>query len=84
MSGIALQVGSYSVLLRRGLILLFGAVMSFSTRTVASNFSDSRPTALSIYNVCFCAVIVVPIALLQTGILPVVELVGFCSQSCTL
>lgn len=49
----------------KGLILLFGAMMSFSTRSVSENFNESKPIAFSIYNVLFTCCIVVPIALLQ-------------------
>jgi ABC-type xylose transport system permease subunit len=49
----------------KGVILLFGALMSFSTRSVSENFNESKPIAFSIYNVLFTCCIVVPIALLQ-------------------
>jgi hypothetical protein len=48
----------------KGLILLFGAMMSFSTRSVSENFNESKPIALAIYNVLFTSCIIVPIALL--------------------
>ena len=55
-------IGSY-----KGLMLLFGAIMSFSTRSVSENFNESRPIALSIYNVLFTCCLIIPIALLTSN-----------------
>jgi hypothetical protein len=49
----------------KALMLLFGAMMSFSTRTVSENFNESKPIAFSIYNVLFTACIIIPIGLLN-------------------
>jgi hypothetical protein len=49
----------------KALMLLFGALMSFSTRSVSENFNESKPIALAIYNVLFTACIIVPIAMLN-------------------
>jgi hypothetical protein len=49
----------------KGVMLLFGALMSFSTRSVSENFNESKPIAFSIYNVLFTSVIVLLIGLLQ-------------------
>jgi hypothetical protein len=48
-----------------GLLLLFGALMSFSTRSVSENFNESRSIAFAIYNVIFTLAIVILLALLQ-------------------
>jgi hypothetical protein len=53
-------IGSY-----KGLMLLFGGLMSFSTRSVSENFNESKPIAFSIYNVLFTCCIIIPIALLN-------------------
>jgi hypothetical protein len=60
--GFAAAIGSW-----KGLMLLFGAMMSFSTRSVSENFNESKPIAFSIYNVLFTCCIIIPIALLQQG-----------------
>jgi hypothetical protein len=49
----------------KGLMLLFGALMSFSTRSVAEHFNESRSIAFAIYNVLFTLAVIIPIALLQ-------------------
>jgi hypothetical protein len=49
----------------KGLMLLFGAMMSFSTRSVSENFNESKSIAFTIYNVLFTCLIIIPIALLQ-------------------
>jgi hypothetical protein len=48
-------------------LLLFGALMSFSTRSVAENFNESKSIAFSIYNVLFTLCLVIAIGLLQQG-----------------
>ena len=44
-----------------GFILLIGAVVSFLIRKVPSLFNESRLIAISIYNILFLAVIIIPI-----------------------
>ena len=51
----------------KGLLLLFGAMMAFSTRHVTGKFNESGPIALTIYNCVFSVGIVVPIALLTSA-----------------
>jgi hypothetical protein len=41
--GLAATIGSYKMAL-----LLFGAMMSFSTRSVSENFNESKPIALAV------------------------------------
>jgi hypothetical protein len=55
----------YLCMYSQGLLLLFGALMSFSTRSVSENFNESRSIALSIYNVLFTLAVVILLALLQ-------------------
>ena len=52
----------------KGLLLLFGAMMAFSTRHVTGKFNESSAIALAIYNVVFSVGIVVPIALLISAL----------------
>jgi len=68
-------------------------LQSFSTRSVSENFNESKSTAFSIYNVLFTCLLVIPIvskanvnetftrgsfqAMLQQGVVPVVELASF-------
>jgi hypothetical protein len=52
-----------AVCIFKGLLLLFGALMAFSVRKVASSFNESNSIAMAIYNVVFSVGVVVPIAL---------------------
>ena len=52
----------------KGLLLLFGAVMGFSTRNVQSSYNESSAIALTIYNVVFSVGVVVPTALLISAV----------------
>ena len=61
----------------KGLILVFGTIMSFTTRGVSDNFNESRPIAFSIYNTTFTSLIVMLIALMQNGILSLMLLLVF-------
>jgi len=45
----------------KGLLLVFGALMAFSTRKVSSQFNESSQIALAIYNVVFSIGIIAPI-----------------------
>ena len=45
----------------KGLLLLFGALMAFSTRKVTGQFNESSQIALAIYNVVFSIGIIAPI-----------------------
>jgi hypothetical protein len=38
----------------KGVILCFGALMSFSTRSVSENFNESKPIAFSVHHPCYC------------------------------
>jgi len=49
------------VAVEKGLLLLFGALMAFSTRRVSSQFNESSQVALAIYNVVFSIGIIAPI-----------------------
>ena len=44
-----------------GIVLLIGAIVSFAIRKVPSLFNESRLIAISIYNILFLAVIIIPI-----------------------
>ena len=61
----------------KGLILLFGVVMSFTTRGVSENFNESKSIAFSIYNQLFTVVIVALIGALQSGVLNIMMLMSF-------
>ena len=52
----------------KGVLLLFGALMAFSTRHVSSSFNESSAIALTIYNVVFSVCVIVPIALLISAL----------------
>jgi len=49
------------VAVEKGILLLFGALMAFSTRRVSSQFNESSQVALAIYNVVFSIGIIAPI-----------------------
>jgi len=49
------------VAVEKGVLLLFGALMAFSTRRVSSQFNESSQIALAIYNVVFSIGIIAPI-----------------------
>ena len=61
----------------KGVLLVFGTIMSFTTRGVSDNFNESRPIAFSIYNTTFTTLIVMLIALLQNGVLSIFQLIVF-------
>src|SRR4051812_30283214 len=56
-----------------GLLLLFGAAMSFLTRSVTEMFNESRQIAATIYNVLFTCFVVGIVGLLQSSPLPLLE-----------
>ena len=51
------------VAVSKGVLLLFGALMAFTTRKVTSTFNESSGIALAIYNVLFSIGIIAPIIL---------------------
>ena len=51
------------VCVEKGLLFVFGALMAFTTRKVASTFNESAGITLAIYNVCFTIGIIAPIIL---------------------
>ena len=51
------------VAVSKGVLLLFGALMAFTTRKVSSTFNESSGIALAIYNVLFSIGIIAPIIL---------------------
>ena len=51
------------VLVEKGLLFVFGALMAFTTRKVKSTFNESSGITLAIYNVCFTVGIIAPIIL---------------------
>jgi hypothetical protein len=63
--GVAGNAGSYTffalIVAYIGLILLFGTFLSVVTRNVVSTFNESRLIAVSIYNLVFLGVVVIPI-----------------------
>ena len=52
------------------LLLLFGAFLSFVTRNVPSLFNESKLIALSIYNLVFLSVVVIPVVIVLNNINP--------------
>jgi hypothetical protein len=58
-------------------LLVFGTIMSFTTRGVSDNFNESKPIAFSIYNTTFTTLIVMLIGLLQSGVLSIMQLLVF-------
>ena len=52
-----------AVAVSKGVLLLFGALMAFTTRKVTSTFNESSGIALAIYNVTFCIGIIAAIIL---------------------
>ena len=53
-----------------GLILLIGAFLSFVTRNVNNIFNESKLLAVSIYNLAFLAIIVIPVIIVLSSIDP--------------
>ena len=51
------------VLVEKGIMFVFGALMAFTTRKVKSTFNESSGITLAIYNVCFTVGIIAPIIL---------------------
>ena len=51
------------VVLEKGCMFVFGALMAFTTRKVKSTFNESSGITLAIYNVCFTVGIIAPIIL---------------------
>ena len=51
------------VAVSKGVLLVFAALMAFTTRKVSSTFNESSGIALAIYNVLFCISIIAPIIL---------------------
>jgi len=45
----------------KGLLLIYGALLAFSTRRVSSSFNESQSIAWAIYNVVFSMGVVIPI-----------------------
>ena len=56
------------VAVSKGVLLVFGALMAFSTRRVSSTFNESSGIALAIYNVLFSIGIIAPIILVISAI----------------
>ena len=56
------------VAVSKGVLLLFGALMAFTTRKVSSTFNESSGIALAIYNVLFSIGIIAPIILVIDAI----------------
>ena len=56
------------VAVSKGVLLLFGALMAFTTRKVSSTFNESSGIALAIYNVLFSIGIIAPIILVISAI----------------
>ena len=52
----------------KGVLLVFGAMMAFTTRSVRSSFNESQGIAWAIYNVVFSVAIIVPILLLISAV----------------
>ena len=55
------------VLVEKGVLFVFGALMAFTTRKVSSTFNESQGISLSIYNVCFTIGIISPIIIVVSA-----------------
>ena len=51
------------IVVEKAMLIVFGALMAFTTRKVSSTFNESSGIALAIYNVCFTVGVVGPIVL---------------------
>ena len=52
----------------KGALIIFGALMSFATRRVSTTFNESKQIAITIYNIIFASVVIIPITLWMNAI----------------
>jgi len=77
MGGVAGNDGAYTffalIVAYIAAFLLFGTFLSFVTRNVVSTFNESRLIAVSIYNLVFLGIVIIPIYFVLEGNGPVVQ-----------
>lgn len=54
-----------------GIVLLFGVFLAFVTRNVPDEYSESRLVGISVYNLAFLSIVVIPVFLVLRDISPV-------------